>query len=499
MNPDLRRWRRSYKYLPFGAGEGDIAKASTSDLEAAHRHMKPCKDKPPGYEFQLSREEISPLLSEGSLFPYFERLIIDEGLRYARVCRELAVRTESDRPERALGLLRSALLPGSSAHAFENHDAYMSWWDRNSQHADALGHELLKLAGEVQDLSGDASNDGQRTDLVFRFVTGVLQYAIYNGLLQAGYASSEKQDAWNFWIKAYMSALEERLGHSEEASKLKHECLDILSTSADDGLWSSLIDGAIERSVIVAPVTAPAASPVAEEVETALARVLDTKLEPLLRSVGDNLRMSHALHDRLDLIVDKLIDLSQRSELTWQQVRKLARHEPDYKEVRRGIQASLAGLLGDTWRQLKPDSQKDLVDAEYVFEHCTRWGTGWRMAVLGYCTTAERELKATYKAARHQLVAVPNQEAGPIGTLGELIQALEKLATWLPKSKPLPALEALLNSADAVRRLNSVRKRAAHATDQEVSRDEAAWVRKALLSKQPAPLLTTIVAVRSGL
>lgn len=496
VNPDLRTWRQSYKHLPFGAGEEEVNQASTSDLQAAHRLMEPCREKPPrGSEFQLSREKISSLFSEDTWVSYFRNLFLDENLRYARVCKELARRVEPGNPELALHLLMSALLPGSSSLAFESHDEYMSFWDGTSQTANQLGTELMQLAAELQGLSEEAGeyNRGYTDDVLLRCLTGWVHFSVYDGLLTAAFAISQRQDAWNFRVKASMVAPEERLGHREEAAKLKEQCLDILRV--DDDLWSDVLDKAMDTSLISPPATLLPASPMAEDLETALSRVLDSKFEPLLASMGDNLRITHALHDRLDLIVEKLIDLNQRSELTWQQVRKLVRQEPDYEEVRRGIEVSLASLLRETWPQLKPDSRKDLVDAEYVFQQCARWGTGWRMAVLGYCTTAERELKASYKAARGDLLSVPDTEPGTIETLGDLIQAVEKLGAWLPKSKPAPpALTALLNSTDVLKRLNKIRVRAAHPADREVSRDEAVWARDALLSGRSGPLLVTIIA-----
>lgn len=322
----------------------------------------------------------------------------------------------------------------------------------------------------------------------------MVQFATGSGLLGAVLAISRKEDAWNFWIKASMVALEERLGHRDEARKLKDESLDILRI--DDALWGDVLDRATDRFIISVPPAVAAPPRIPEEIEMALTRVLD-KLEPLLRSMGDNLRISHALHDRLDLIVDKLIDLNQRSELTWQQIRKLVPQEPDYQEVRGGIEASLADRLGDGWRLLKPGSRKDLVDAEYVFEQCTRWGTGWRMAVLGYCTTAERELKASVRAIKERVFPVANAVPATADTLGDLIEALEKLGTWLRKSKSYPpALKALLDSIDLLWQLNSIRIRAAHPTDKEVSREEAAWVKETLVGSWSDSLLNTILSVR---
>ncbi|HEU4760389.1 MAG TPA: hypothetical protein VFT91_10475, partial [Dehalococcoidia bacterium] len=121
---------------------------------------------------------------------------------------------------------------------------------------------------------------------------------------------------------------------------------------------------------------------------------------------------------------------------------------------------------------------------------------GWRMAVLGYCTTVERELRASYRALRDKVAAVRNTESTTLKSLGDAIDALARLVDWLSKSKPVPSgLSALASSLDALKRLNGVRIRAAHPKDQQVSRKEAVWVRQALLTS-PSPLIITIVAVR---
>ncbi|HEU4760462.1 MAG TPA: hypothetical protein VFT91_10850, partial [Dehalococcoidia bacterium] len=321
--PHLRRWRQSYRFLPFGAGPREIAKSSTSDLQAAHRLMAPCKVKPPGLQFHLATDRLLSLLSQGALFSYLENLVVDESWRYARVCRELATRTEPDNPELALALLRSSLLPESSSLAFESYDAYMSWWDRTKQHVDRLHGEFMKLAEEVLNPSGEAREygNGYNRNLLLRWMVGSLDYAAYEGSLKAAFAVRQKQDAWNFGIKASMVALEQRLGRGEEAWKLKGECLDILRITADDDLWSSLIDRATDRSAIAVPATVPAAPSMAE-VETVVARVLHSQLQPLLSSMHENLQIGHALQARMDFVVEKLIDLDQQSELTWQEIRR---------------------------------------------------------------------------------------------------------------------------------------------------------------------------------
>jgi hypothetical protein len=504
MDSDTTRWKRSYKYIPLGAGEEEIANSGTSALQAAHRLMAPCKVKPPRYEFQVATPDILSLVSEGELAPYFEKLILDESLRYARVCKELARRAEAEEPELALSLLRSATLPGSSGLAFESHEAYKQWWDKTGEIGDQSCAEWQKLIGEVQNLTGptDRSDEDHKRDVLSRFLTGFAQHALCHALLQAAFVISDKQEAWNLTVKASMVALEERLGRAEEASRLENECLDLLRQLLH---WSRLLDinsalwdevmGVVGKSLVPLATAVAPPPPDLEEIQATLSRVLDSKLGPLLRSMNDVQGISHALQDRVDFIVEKLIDLDQRSELTWQRISQSARQEPDYEEATRDIATSLENRLGDMWRRLTPGSSEDLVDAEYIYRHCSQWGRGWRMAVLGYCTTAERELQASYRTVRDQLVPASAAERATIQTLGDLIQSVEGLAARRPKSKPVPpGLGAFLSSVGDLWRLNSIRKKATH--PKGVSQDEVTWARQALLGNKSGALLATIVAVR---
>jgi len=499
MDADFEKWRRSYDHLAIGAAEDEIRNtSSTADLEAAHRLMEPCKQKPPAFQVELPGEQLSSLLSDPALSrQYFEKLVLDQSLRYARVCKELATRLEEHDTESALRLFDSALLPSASSLAFESREARKTWRDKANEGLDALAGALKRVGEGLSELPTEpgAYSDAPKDDLLLRVTNGLIHLAVAEGMVRASFAIAKMEDAWNFWIKMSMVGLEQRLGHGEEASRLRDECLALLGI--DDDLWAQLLNRLSEKSVVSFPAPALPTRPMAEAMETALARVLQSGLEPLVRSMHENLQITHAIQDRIDFVVERLIDLDQRSDLIWQQIRQSARQEPDYDELRRGVETSLASSLGDVWPELKPDSQEDLVDAEFVFGQCNKAGKGWRMAVLGYCTTAERELPITYSAIRDQLFPVGDTHVTTTETLGDLIQALERLGTWVPKSKPPPpSLKSLLNSLDVLKRLNVIRVRAAHPKKQPVSRDDAVWVREALLTSQSGPLLVTLVRVR---
>lgn len=504
MSDELTRWRQSYKHLPLGAGEDEIVAAHTSELHAAHRLMAQCKRKPPEVEVKFTIEEIFSLLQKEALIPYLEKLTLDACLRYSRVCRELARRAEPETPEIALVFLRSATLPDSCALAFDSHDAYMEWWKRNERAAHQPSAELLGALENVPEILHAA--------YLHDFLRGALLFGASNAKLQAAFVISQNQDSWNFWVKTSIVAIEERLGHGDEAARLKDECLDLLRFN--DRLWSDAFGSTASRSVLALPIplspvipatgTLSTATPTVETLEFTISRVLSPHLEQLLKLARQNLQISSrtslstsALHDRMDFVIETLVDLDQRSKLTWRQVSKMAHQEPDYPEMRRGIETSLAARLGSVWGLLKASSRQDLVDSEYVFQHCTRWGSGWRMAALGYCTTAERELRASYKLVVSRLFAVPAGDKASKETLGDLVKLLENFKARLSKHQSLPpGLSTLLDSIGALWKLNDIRIRAAHSTPQELSGDDAIWLKEILLDQPENCLLLTIVAVR---
>lgn len=392
---DMRKWQKSYEYLPVGSGEEEIANASTAALRAAHGLMEASNAKARQFTATLSPEEILHEHADGTGSSYFRRLVLDESLRYARVCWELGTRFEVEDAEKASVLLRSALLPGSCFFAFENHAAYKSWWDKTVGEWDRLSRALEKLTAQVRDLLEEPGKYTieYRRDLSTKWLTDLGHWKFLDAQLNAAFNISEKQDAWNFRVKVALAEVEKRLGHTEETRSLRKACLDLLDMN--DDLWNDLTVPPTSKSIAFVRASARSSQSVVEEFEATLNqvldRVLDSKLEPLLKSV----EITHGLHDRLDFVVEKLIDLDQRSALTWQHIRQSALEEPSFEERKSSIESSLASLLGAIWRRLDADSRDDLVVAEFVFRQCAGFGSGWRMPVMAYCTTAERELRHT--------------------------------------------------------------------------------------------------------
>ena len=106
-----------------------------------------------------------------------------------------------------------------------------------------------------------------------------------------------------------------------------------------------------------------------------------SELEPVLEYLLEIRDLSLGVHRRLDNIVEKLIDLDQRSELIWEQVREWAKGRPNSE--RDFAVNRLEALLSGVWSELQPDSQADLADAMIVATEARRVAGVWRCAVIG--------------------------------------------------------------------------------------------------------------------
>lgn len=199
---------------------------------------------------------------------------------------------------------------------------------------------------------------------------------------------------------------------------------------------------------------------------------------------------------RLDLIVEKLIDLDQRSEMTWEQVREWAKKSPEGEKAK--IRDDLEATLGHVWSKLEPGSQEDLIDAKVVSAECSRVESAWRCAAIGYCTAVERELKKTIEYLTGKILAVPS---GEDETFGWLIKQLTGPMTWARKDKGLSEAARLLLDGGYTKRLwelNAIRKRTAHpheVIEQDVLRMQELLLRPA---NKAQPLLAVIVQARGA-
>ncbi|GEM_PF-4385949 len=512
MNSDPELWLRSYEYLPFGAGEDKIAATETHKLESAYRLMAACKRKPPQVSLEYQAAQVLSILIHGyeSLSSYCRTMVQDEVLRYARVCRELGKRMEAKDPTMAVVLLRSAIMPASCAFAFENLNAWLGLTQGIGGLIDKKLAEVQAITERLRSLSRAVIKSQVGNELLLRCVIGLFELTSLSAALEAAMGIDEGKDEWNFRIEAWALTIEQRLGHEEIVRKLKDECLGLLRSN--ENLCIKVLGAAVAGSVVGTPTSLPpiiltSGTPTSApsditSIGSMLSRLLRSELEPLLGYMNQNLQLSSqvlqitsATQERMDLVIDRVIDLDQRSRLTWAQVSQIARREPDYGEMRRRLEASLAVRLSSAWGSLKTSSRKDLIDSEYVFQHCSKWGSGWRMAALGYCTTIERELRASYPIIVRRLLGSTALDQQSKGNLGDLIRRLEALKGLVSKHKP-PSLvvSTLLNSIEVLWKLNSIRIKAAHPKEQEVSGNDIVWLENTLLG-QPS-LLVAILAVR---
>lgn len=218
--------------------------------------------------------------------------------------------------------------------------------------------------------------------------------------------------------------------------------------------------------------------------------------EEHLRTIGNRVE---AMHGRFDLAFEKLIDIDQRSDLTWRKVRDLAKvlTEPEKSTIRDSLQE----VLGDTWDKLAPESQEDLIVAEVVSTTCSRIGSGWHSAAIGYARVLERELKKTVKYFRERKVlsASPGK-----GTLGELIGALKNLRAFEAASVDKLTGDAHLifepRQITWLEKLNDISVRAKHPKEPIVSKADVRNMQKLLLSSayNVTPLLAVVVQARDS-
>lgn len=484
MDNDVERWRQSYVFLPTGAGEIEIANADTSALEGAHRLMAGCTVKPPPIEDVVTMEEFTgyfgePVSEGGPLeadpLAAMTKRVTDDGLRYARVCRELARRQHLSDPDLALRLLDSAVLPGSCRFAFEAYAGLHEWQTERLDQARTLLDEIRRHEGEFL-----LTDDGRRL-----MRDSFLQVS----LMQAGGCIHELLVFWNAGIRMEMAVLHGQMGHTDEAAALMKEQVEFLyETVVQDGdtqagqLILEGLSGLGSRPPITIERAGEMVKPLSEP----------EMLSEILQRVRSIDLKTSSFHDRMDIFFEKLIDLDQRSDSSWQQVYRTLNRESEYEEIRRGIEGEFSHRLGTVWKALEAHSRDDLVDAEYIYEH-SKARRRWWMPALGYGRTIERELRASYRCFPTAALRSLNRK-----TLGEVIELLQELRSRLASKSFSPSQQALLRSIDVLSEVNRVRNRAAHPEDQDVSRDDVDSVRRALLGEEQSSLLATIVNARLG-
>lgn len=229
--------------------------------------------------------------------------------------------------------------------------------------------------------------------------------------------------------------------------------------------------------------------------EERVRHLLHSELEPVQADLRAIRGLGEGAHGRLDLIVEKLIDLDQRSELTWEHVREWARKSPDAEKA--NVRVRLEAALGDAWNILEPDTHEDLIASQLFSVECKRYESGWRGPAMGYCTAAERELKKTVEYLRERF---PTPSIEKAETLGEQIEALRKVGAWALKAQGLPEAVHSVSSGESINRLgqlNKTRIRAAH-PQKRVTEEDVVRIHDLLLAPRgnAKPLLAVIVQPR---
>jgi hypothetical protein len=354
-----------------------------------------------------------------------------------------------------------------------------------------LLERLQAVLSELTQLSVDKDRHPDDPDLHQLWVTQSLEAVALHSILLASRSIEAMRDTWNFRTKVSTLRVLDRVERPSEAVEARKDC--ILALEVSDELFDAVLDSWLNRAEADIPTQITPASRV-DEFESILERTIRTQFEPLLKSIDQNLTITQTVHDRLDLIFEKLIDLDQRSELTWQEIKKSARLEPDYSSTQAAIEGSLSDRLGPLWSRLAPASRRDLVDADYIYDHCGKADIGWRMAVMGYCTTAERELKAAHRALTGKIFGVSaGQRLTP---LGDLVRSLEDLSSQIGTSKRPPELTQLISRLQDLQRLVDIRNRAAHPEENPLTRKDATWIRNQVTTSRSDSLIYVIVGDR---
>lgn len=214
-----------------------------------------------------------------------------------------------------------------------------------------------------------------------------------------------------------------------------------------------------------------------------------------LRLLQEIKELGEAAHSRMDGMVEKLIDIDQRSELTWERVRQRGKESPEAEQA--SISSGLEARLGHAWSALEPVSQKDLICAKkMVSADCEEGRLDWYYPAMGYGKVTECELKKSMDYLKKVFGLSPGKKE----TLGELIHALRDLAGLAGSPKELSNGGRVLleqRHISLLHKLNKINTRAKH---EVVSRAEVLRMEHLLLESHDngKPLLAVIAQARGS-
>lgn len=211
-------------------------------------------------------------------------------------------------------------------------------------------------------------------------------------------------------------------------------------------------------------------------------------------ALGEMTGLLRASDRRMDNLVEKVIDIEQRVNLTLGAVSQLAGVEPP---AERAYVEELRLGLAAVWESLDPQTRAELVDAEIRVADCQRTGSGWRDVALNYANAIERELKITLDRMRQEVFHVT--AGGTSETLGQLIHSLGDYSKVDRKLLSPNAISLVWDGYDSLLfELNDIRKRI-HPPRKPVDRHAGQRAKSLVLDPQGGhdkALLVAIVEAR---
>jgi hypothetical protein len=213
-------------------------------------------------------------------------------------------------------------------------------------------------------------------------------------------------------------------------------------------------------------------------------------------ALGQMTELLRASDRRMDNLVEKVIDIEQRIDLTWGAVSQLARVRPPAE--RAYVEGELRAGLGAVWESLDPLTRGELVDAEVLVAECQRQGSGWRNVALGYAVAIERELKITLDRMRKEVLHTTASRRSE--TLGQLMHSLGEYTKIGPKSLSANVRSLVQGGYNSLlSELNEIRIKTAHSGVEPVGRSDVQRAKSLLFERQGShdkPLLVAVVEAR---
>ncbi len=193
------------------------------------------------------------------------------------------------------------------------------------------------------------------------------------------------------------------------------------------------------------------------------------------------------MHDRLDNIVEMLIDLH----LEWGQIQRAISQLVPVQE-QEAAERQLASRLGPIWNNLTPETQDCIVTATMLMTWRQNVRAGWQYPVLGLWEAVERELDRTLEPLRRKYRLSAAQVAKDKRFRWE-----DWLSRFAETNPSHPLVPALLDLVADIRTARELRNAAAHAARARVSVAQAKAMDDIVLGPRGNGLLAKLVAIRT--